>query len=429
MFLILWKKSVVASLVFSCLAGTGLAAWEEKAVVPVEYQKVEYQAEGEFFWLQKPGEKKPRSYYLLSGELKSLPDGVELRDKEVTYGSSSGEPLLQVSQGGKKTLMSLREGRVAEGPGSKGLQKRAEVMLPGGVTFRSTLLLRRYVEENGEYVEKFEGVFGLTSSGWKVYPYLGEKNFGEPISIGTKENDYQNAVALQKGYYRLGRSHEDGDALLDLKNKLVRNDANGVAKDGTRFTQEKWVGSPIKMPGMIVMGGGFFGGLVSGATYGVFSGGSNSNHIIRLRDEKGGEITTFWEAISLGENYIGNRYKAETRIVDYDGNGVRSFSSAKEGYLPLLGKYDLPEQEEGKPRVFGKADWSNWPGEGRYQPYYRYGQWSVFDFTTGNELVDPEPRFGQIIKVSPDGNSFWSLIEEGKGKDRRFGVKRFDLVQ
>ena len=421
--MVLWKKCVVASLILSCVAGTGLAAWEEKAVVPVKFQKIEYQAEGEFFWLQKPGEKKPRSYYLLTGELKELPEGVELRDKEVAYGASSGEPMLQVKQGGKKTLLSLREGQE-----SKNLQKHAEVMLPGGVTFRSTLLLRRHVEEEGEYVEKFEGVFGLGSSGWVIYPYLGDKKFGEPIPIATKVNDYQNAIALQDGYYRLGRSQQDGDALLDIKNKLVRHDANGVAKNGTRFTQEKWVGSPIKLPGMIVLGNGFLGGFVSGATYGVFSGGSNSNHIIRLRDEDGKEITTFWEATSLGENYIVNRYKGETRIVDYNGNEIRSFSSTTEGYLPLLGKYDLPEQEEGKPQVFGKADWSQWPGEGRYQPYYRYGQWSVFDLSNGTELIDPEPRFGQIIKVSDDGKTFWGLVEEGKGKEKRFGVKRLDLV-
>ena len=105
--MVLWKKCVVASLILSCVAGTGLAAWEEKAVVPVKFQKIEYQAEGEFFWLQKPGEKKPRSYYLLTGELKELPEGVELRDKEVAYGASSGEPMLQVKQGGKKTLLSL----------------------------------------------------------------------------------------------------------------------------------------------------------------------------------------------------------------------------------------------------------------------------------------------------------------------------------
>ena len=111
----LWKKSLVASLVLSCLAGTGLAAWEEKEILPVEYQKIEYKAEGKLFWLQKPGEKRPVSFYQLEKGLIQLPKALELDSRdlvmsEYAYDGFTGaatQPLIQVQDSTDKSQKGL----------------------------------------------------------------------------------------------------------------------------------------------------------------------------------------------------------------------------------------------------------------------------------------------------------------------------------
>ena len=514
--MVLWKKSLVASLVLSCLAGTGLAAWEEKEILPVEYQKIEYKAEGKLFWLQKPGEKRPVSFYQLEKGLIQLPKALELDSRdlvmsEYAYDGFTGaatQPLIQVQDSTDKSQKGLLgvDGKLvlplgkygnkftyyADGVvlGKKEVFKDGEkvgelknpVRAPGGpdiwynlfkkkevynsagevlakpefageffyyhdemilaksdgkdkkpkrvrvwnsdgeeITpteegFKDALLLKKTVEKKGILTNEIYGIFGRHEKGeWKLYPYEGQGKFAAPIEIDARESMYLDAQEVKPGFYRMGRPKDDGDHLLDVKNRIVREDANGIEFNDTRYTQQKWVDAPFAVP--IFIGPVFTNIYVYGA----------NSHMIRLRDENGKEITTLWGAVYPMENFIVTRHNKETKIIDYNNQVQRSFNESKVGFIPLVGKYDIPEQEEGKPLVVGSTDWENWPGLGRYQPYYRYGEWSVMDMNTAKEHISPEQRFGRIIKVSDDGNTFWSLIEEGKGKERRFGIKRFDM--
>ena len=62
-----WKKVLVASVVGCSLMGTSFAAWQEKEVAPILYEKVEYEASGNLFWLQNFGETMPSEYFQLNG--------------------------------------------------------------------------------------------------------------------------------------------------------------------------------------------------------------------------------------------------------------------------------------------------------------------------------------------------------------------------
>jgi len=285
--------------------------------------------------------------------------------------------------------------------------------------FEDLVVLRKTVTKEGTKTRELEGIFARTRKvGWHIYPYLGDAKFGEPIPVAAKENEYFSASEVAPGYYRLGRPQGDGDYLLDMNARLVNRDANGFAFGGKLYTQEKWTSGRIFIPILSISGGSWWFSAANVKTDG--------SHLVRLRDMNGQEITTLWESVYLGDNYIVNRYNGETKVVNAEGTVVKRYDSAKRGYIPLVGKKDIPEQEEGQPRQFGVTEWKDWPGGGRYQPFCEGGQWGILDLDTMREHVSPEPRFGQIVKVSDDGKQFWCYFETEKGKFK--GIKQFDWV-
>ena len=147
----------------------------------------------------------------------------------------------------------------------------------------------------------------------------------------------------------------------------------------------------------------------------------------RILDDKGQKIIELWETIHFGEKYMMNRRKSETGIYDYDGKVILSFKSAKEGYIPFVGKYG--KSGELDEDVTEKMSWENWPGAGKYQPYFVGGNWGILDMETAKEYLAPDQKFGRIVKVSEDGKQFWSIVAGGEGKGRKFGIKQFELVQ
>jgi|GEM_PF-1820413 hypothetical protein len=520
-----WKKGLAGSLAALCLTGTAFAgSWQEKEVVPAEYKDIEYVANGELFWLEKPRERGITEYFHIREGLMTLPEGTMrggdkdnsgiqvsgyAHDSYTENGSFSaiivtgmankarqglilanGEEFFPMTPGksfkvyddgyvligerlykdgvetgaagilwryyslpdawgagGKNryTLIDSKGELLADLPflesifesnseiiigrsNGKDKKKKAfriwnmkleEITPVGDEGFLSLVVLRKNVVKNGVSVREFEGIFARTKDGWSVYPYLGNASFGEPIKIDAREKEYFSSREVAPGYYRLGRPQGDGDFLLDINAKVVRRDANGVTSDGNRWTQQKWTSYAIPFP-MIELG-------TDGLWYRTITNvRADAGHFIRLRDWEGEEITTLWESVYVGENYIVNRYNGMTRVVDMNGTQVKRFESPKEGYIPLVGKKEVPLQEEGQPRKFSVTEWKDWPGEGRYQPYYVREAWGILDLDTMADHVFSDPRFGRIVKVSDDGKRFWSYFETEKGKFK--GIKEFSWV-
>lgn len=506
------------SLTFTAFAGH----WEERIVVPAEYQNIEYVAQGELFWLQKPKEKGVKEYFHIKEGYKVLPSGVERGGTKESGGVSMSayahdgyidqkpfgmiEVVAQADKNSSGLIRfdgeevsalrktkgiriytdgyQLMDGVVfkdGEETGAKGIARRytplkdawwtadkksnrivnskgerlgefpfaeyvmysapeliigksngmdkkkkayriwnlnLEEITPASEGFLDLLVLRKSVVKNEVSTQALEGVLGYTKEkGWAFYPYIGNASFGDPIAIEAKEKEYFSAVEVAPGYYRLGRPQGDGDFLLDLQAKKVRRDANGLAFEGKYLTQEKWTSGTFFVP--------FVGGIGNTWFASIGSIQTDSSHLVRLRTLDGEEVTTLWEAVYQGKEAIVNRYNGETKVITADGLYAKHFRSAKEGYFPLVGKKDIPEQEEGRPQQFGITEWKDWPGGGRYQPYVERGVWSIFDLEALKDHITPQSHYGQIIKVSDDGTQFWSYFQEGKLK----GIKQFKWVE
>lgn len=513
-----WRKKVFLLLVIFIVFSNPIFAgqWVEKEVVPATYQKIEYIAQGELFWLYKPKEKASAEYFHIEAGLNTLPEGLRKgKDDGIAVaryaydGYSKNVPfvLIQASRGPAQGLYDLKGNEVlpvdnyssfkvySDGfiQTSKGLYKDGKLLTNKVFSSRATTLPDAWIiggkeitvaSQNGEAIAKLpflselslfgpdiiigksngkdkkeknyrvwnfqleditpkaegfldlvilqktassedslsrelEGFLARTKDGWAIYPYLGNASFGSAIPVESKVKEFYFAKEAGQGYYRLGRPQGDGDFLLDIKNCIVKKDANGVlfSNNTIRYTQEKWTSGRFYVP--VAFG---WGNYYSGMYYSLGSVQSDGSHLVRLRDENGEEITTLWESVYLGDHYAVNRYNGETKIIDYNGNTVRHYSSSKEGFIPLVGKKEIPEQEEGKPQQFGTTEWNDWPGKGRYQPYCENEIWGVLDLDTAYEYVSPEPRFGRIVKISDDGKHFWSYFEEGKLR----GIKQFD---
>lgn len=515
------RKSIFSAVIFFIFSSQVFAGeWIEKEVVPAEYKKIEYVAQGELFWLHKPKEKSPTEYFHVKAGLNVLPEGLRKgKDDGVAvagyaydgYSNNSTIVFIQASRGPAQGLFDLKGNEIlpvdnyssfkAYSDGfirtSKGLYKdgvqvnskvlssrsmtlpdawiiegkeiavvnqegeaiaklpflsklslfgpdiiigksngkdkkeknyrvwnfRLEEITPNLEGFLDLVILQKTISNEGNPDRELEGFLARTKEGWVIYPYLGDASFGSAIPIESKVKEFYFAKEIAPGYYRLGRPQGDGDFLLDIKNRVIRKDANGVvfSNNKTHYTQEKWTSGRFYMPA-IGWGNFHHGG---GMYYSIGTIHSDGSHLVRLRDASGEEITTLWESVYLGDHYAVNRYNGETKIVDYNGNVVKRYSSATEGFIPLVGKKDIPEQEEGKPQQFGTTEWNDWPGGGQYQPYCENGLWGVLDIDTAYDYVSPDSRFGEIIKVSDDGKQFWSYFEEGKLK----GIKQFEWIE
>ena len=318
---------------------------------------------------------------------------------------------------GPEVILAKSNGKDGQPKGYRVWNMKLEDVTPIKEGFKELIALKKTVTENGVETRKLEAILVRTEPGWSMYPYLGNDKFGEAITIAADEKEYYSSSEVAPGYYRLGRPQGDGDYLLDVKAGKVRKDANGLAYDGRRLTQEKWTSGRIFIP--LVMGG------FSNFYASIFSVQTDGTHLVRLRDEKGEEIAIFWESVFLGNNYIVNRYGDETKIVDYNGTVVKRYENSKAGYLPMVGWRQTIEVEEGKPIEYNPIIWDNWPGEGRYQPYCQNGEWGILDIDTMKDLITSDARYGKIIRVSDDGKQFWSYFEEGKMK----GIKQFDWIE
>ena len=520
-----WKKVLVASMVGCSLMGTSFAAWQEKEVAPILYEKVEYEASGNLFWLQNFGETMPSEYFQLNGngKIKLLPVGKELASKSVrsvfwagkgknpNSGKDSNQLLLVHESGqakklglidleGKvvvepfetKTLGSYYQDRTlrtdqgiykdgalvtpykkgetlyriyglddswesdktnvivnhkgepifelpyvkgfdithpdfvtGESNGKDGKPKayriwnwKQEEITPVAEGFKSAVVLRSWKKAGVDSNEAvIDGVFGRTDAGWAIYPYEGNGKFGTPIPVANKDKEYSGAKEKSLGYYDLWRTGEN--TLLDFAKGKVYPKTDDVVAGGTRLVQEELVESRsfIAIP---IIGSGSFaavGGTIK----------TNERMRYRILDEKGQKIIELWETIHFGEKYMMNRRKSETGIYDYDGKVILSFKSAKEGYIPFVGKYG--KSGELDEDVTEKMSWENWPGAGKYQPYFVGGNWGILDMETAKEYLAPDQKFGRIVKVSEDGKQFWSIVAGGEGKGRKFGIKQFELVQ
>ena len=72
-----WKQMVVVFFLLSLIGSPCTAAWHEKIVVPAEYEKMDYNSSGHFFWLFRKAKELPRDYYQLEDQLRSLPEQFE----------------------------------------------------------------------------------------------------------------------------------------------------------------------------------------------------------------------------------------------------------------------------------------------------------------------------------------------------------------
>lgn len=364
-----------------------------------------------------------------SSRSRNLPDAWIVGGKEISVVNHEGEAiaklpfLSELSLFGPDIIIGKSNGKDKKAKNYRVWNFQLEDITPQTEGFLDLVILRKTVADEELWRQELEGFLGRTKEGWALYPYLGDASFGSAIPIESKVKEFYFAEEVEPGYYRLGRPPGDGDFLLDIKNRVVRKDANGVVLSNNKvyYTQEKWTSGRFYMP--IAFGWGNF--CYGGTYYSIGTVQSDGSHLVRLRDENGEEITTLWESVYLGKHYAVNRYNGETKVLDYNGNVAKRYSSAKEGFIPLVGKKEIPEQEEGKPQQFGTTEWIDWPGGGQYQPYCENGNWGVLDIDTAYEHVSPDSRFGRIIKVSNDGQHFWSYFEKGKLK----GIKQFDWVE
>lgn len=522
MFLFFSKKGLGCLLAAALICGSASAgSWQEKTMVPAEYEKIEYASNGKLFWLHQPKEKNPSRYFHTQEGFKALPDGlvrgegdgirydfyaydgyenndkstlmirVAEKDKKSRQGlvdltgnvvvptgdykgfylyrdgytmlddtlykdgqqtttmkgiwrrtafpdawsannnsailyNHKGEKIMDLPFVEKEWVSITPDMIIGKSNGKDGKPKayrawnlKLEEITPTTTGFKDILLLNTATPREGMTTNQIYGFFGRTEVGWSVYPYLGNGKFGEPIKIDAKEKEYSSCSEVAPGYYRLGRPQEDGDYLLDINGKTVRRDANGIdVKTGT-LTQEKWRIDKFFMP-FIIGGSSFYfatGGMVT----------ADGGHFVRLRKPDGKEFATLWDYVYLGNNYIVNRKDGQTRILTYTGEVVMNFATSEQGYLPLSGKEDtLPEEEDGKPGGFTDVDFSNWPGKGRYQPYYQNGDWGILDLETATDLVAPSFRYGKIVAVSDDGKQFWSYFDQGS---KLKGIKQFDWTE
>lgn len=289
-----------------------------------------------------------------------------------------------------------------------------EIKLGDEEPLKNIFVLRKTVETGKVKTKTLEGVLGRKKSGWVFYPYLGNETFGEAVPIASKHKEYLSAHEASPGYYRLGRPDKAADELLDLKNAQVLMTVNDFPfSDGKHWYLETWESGGFTLP--IVIGGGnwWVGGL------GRINTGTE--YKVKFKDPNGNEIFKLSESVFFGKNYVINREFTRTRIYDYEGNLIRKLD---EGYFPVTGQTIVPPEVEGQPTKGAETFFNDWPGGGRYQPYYLYGFWGVFDTETGKDRIGYEPRFGQIITVSEDGSKFWSYFTE-KGLT---GIRQFEWI-
>ena len=176
---------------------------------------------------------------------------------------------------------------------------------------------------------------------------------------------------------------------------------------------ETWETGGFYMPLFIPGGNWWFGG------FGKINTGTD--HKVSIKDSSGDEILKLTESVFFGKSLLINREFNRTRVYDYEGNLIRKVD---EGYFPVTGQTIVPPEVEGQPRKMPETVFKNWPGDGRYQPYYMYGNWGIFDMETGKDRISSEPRFGQIVTVSEDGSKFWSYFTE----NGLTGIRQFEWI-
>ena len=289
-----------------------------------------------------------------------------------------------------------------------------EIMLGNAEPFKDLLSLRKTQTEDGSDVKILEGLLGRKKEGWAFYPYLGNQNFGEAIPVAAKRKEYLSAREVLPGFYRLGRPIKEGDELLDLKNAQVLTTVNDFAHpENKHWYLETWETGGFYMPLFIPGGNWWFGG------FGKINTGTD--HKVSIKDSSGDEILKLTESVFFGKSLLINREFNRTRVYDYEGNLIRKVD---EGYFPVTGQTIVPPEVEGQPRKMPETVFKNWPGAGRYQPYYMYGNWGIFDMETGKDRISSEPRFGQIVTVSEDGSKFWSYFTE----NGLTGIRQFEWI-
>ncbi|MBP7248201.1 MAG: hypothetical protein KBA38_03230 [Negativicutes bacterium] len=497
-----WKKVLVASVVGCSVMGTSFAAWQEKEVVPAEYEKIAYNGAEKLFWLSSSGEEMPSQYHQLGDKTRVIPVGKELVSYKIKY--YQNKPLLQIRSTGSKEevglidlngtevlapiktkeLLSYQDSGIVRT--KEGLFEKGELILPAKKDeyfyqeshfedgwYSNKRDKNKIFNRKGEtlfevpYTEEFwilskdfvygksngkdgkpkgyrlwnwenkeitpievgfqdvsfltgskglNGMLGKTKAGWAFYPYEGDGKFGSPEPMAFKFKGLSNGSEVSPGLYSLYETGKYDDLILDLKSQKSYPKADRLVANGTRLVQEEIVQKKSFIPLIVPISGGGF--LAMGDTI-----RGNERLRYRVTGLDGVKIIDLWESTEFGEKVMINRKKGETRIYDYNGNVLKEFKSTKEGYIPMVGKY----------KNSGEADeplaGSMWPGDGKYQPYFDGTGWGILDKDTGVDYLAPDAKYGYIISVDKEGKRFWTLFGSGEGKERRYGVKQFDLVQ
>ena len=100
-----------------CISGSVFAgSWQDKTVVPAEYEKIEYASNGDLFWLKKPKEKNPAQYFHIEDGMKELPAGTERGEGDGIvytsyayngYDKNTSKMMIQVAQKDKRSQQGL----------------------------------------------------------------------------------------------------------------------------------------------------------------------------------------------------------------------------------------------------------------------------------------------------------------------------------
>ena len=72
------KKAALLCCLCLSLSSVSFAAWEERELIPADYEKIRYSSDRKLFWLYSADEKMPRQYHQLGDQTRSIPVGREL---------------------------------------------------------------------------------------------------------------------------------------------------------------------------------------------------------------------------------------------------------------------------------------------------------------------------------------------------------------